>query len=359
MQLRLLAVALVLTVCGANALADGEVALRAAYYKEDATRVSQPMFDARFSVGENGQANGHFLVDAISSASIAAGANGASFSETRVEAGAGYSHKIGPVEIAGAGRYSKEPDYRSIFVSARGKVELAEKNTLIELALARGQDDITNGSQQGIADPIEGELDTSLGSLSITQLLSPSIFSSLTYDLIHASGFLENAYRSVAAGGTLQRERVPDSRLRHALLTSTRAFIEKTNSIALLNYRFYIDDWGVVGHTPELRVIQTLKENVFAHLRYRFHIQSQANFFEETYDTADPLIEPFLTNDPKLSSFTTHTMGGKLEIELGALGLTGKMARIRTEATLEYIIQRNRFGNGINAQFAVTVPFEY
>ena len=349
----------VLLVPLSKASADGEVAIRSVYYKEDATRVMQPMMDANFSVGENGRADGHFLVDAISSASIAAGASGASFTETRLEGGLGYSHQIGDVTLAGNGRYSKEPDYESVFASLRGQIELYDENTVLEFGLSRGHDEITNGSQQGIAEPISGTLNTTLGSLRVSQLLSPKVSGAIVYDAILAEGFLQNAYRSVAAGGTLQRERVPEKRLRHAIAANTKAYLESTNSILDFRYRFYIDDWGIVAHTPELRLIQPVLKSVFAQLRYRFHKQSRAYFYKDTYNSSDPAIEPFLTNDPKLSAFTTHTFGGTLEVSFKELGLSGRLENIRTEATLEYLIQRNRFGNAIIAQFAIVVPFEY
>ena len=52
-----------------SARGDGELELRSFYYKERATRVVQPMLDARLDVGEHGAADGHLLVDAITSAS--------------------------------------------------------------------------------------------------------------------------------------------------------------------------------------------------------------------------------------------------------------------------------------------------
>ena len=58
----------------ASAHAGGEVIVRGAYYKEKATRVVQPMTDVRLEIGPDTEIAGHFLIDSITSASAAAGA---------------------------------------------------------------------------------------------------------------------------------------------------------------------------------------------------------------------------------------------------------------------------------------------
>src|SRR5688500_16359414 len=84
---------------GSPALADGELSMRGVYYKERATRVVQPMIDGRFDVGDAGVVDGHLLVDAITSASVAAGADGAQFDERRYQAGGGYLHQLTDLRI--------------------------------------------------------------------------------------------------------------------------------------------------------------------------------------------------------------------------------------------------------------------
>jgi len=88
MRLQLaLAVLAVLTLGAATpARGDGTLTMRGVYYKERATRVMQPMLDAMFDAGAHGIATGHFLVDAITSASASSGAaDAAAFTEQRYE----------------------------------------------------------------------------------------------------------------------------------------------------------------------------------------------------------------------------------------------------------------------------------
>lgn len=351
---------LVLTTGSGHALADGDVSVRGAYYKERSTRVTQPMLDARFEVGDSGELTAHGLVDSITSASAAAGAAGAAFTERRVEGGGSYLHTIGRFRIGAAGRYSSEPDYKSIFASVRGLAELADRNFTIGFAAGAGTDDISNaGAQNPMVEPFADTLRTTLGSISVSQVLSPLVIAGLTYDVSYLKGYQANAYRTVVAGGSLEGERVPETRLRNAIFASVRGFVPKTKSTILTGYRLYFDDWGITGHTPELKVIQEVRDDFEVHLRFRYHRQSKAEFFKTIYDTADPAMEPYLTDDVKLGNFTTESYGIKLDSTLEALGVEGSWAEVRANLSLEYTVQNNRFGNAVSGQLAFTVPFEY
>lgn len=361
MQLRpLFWAALACTLAPTGAFADGEVSVRGFYYKEQSTKVQQPAIDGRFDVGDDGEITGHVLLDAITSASVASGAAGEAFTEYRWEGGLGYQHTFGIWRVGATGRYSREPDYTSVFVGARGQAELADKNTTVGLGINYGSDSLSNaGAQGGIMAPIEGDLRTILGSVSVSQLVSPTVVVGATYDLMYLDGFLESPYRTVVAGGFAEMERVPDTRWRHAVFASARSYLPSTSTTLFAGYRLYLDDWGVSAHTPEVRVIQELPRGIEAAGRFRYHRQTRADFYKSVYDSNDPTIEPFLTDDPKLSAFDGQTLGLKLEGPLSALGATGIRGGVRLSGVVEYVRQDNRFGNAVVAIFGFTVPFEY
>lgn len=356
-----LACALALCALAAGpAHADGELSLRGFYYKERSTRVQQPAVDGRFDVGDDGELTGHVLLDAITSASVAAGATGASFTELRWEGGAGYLHRFGDVRLGGNARLSREPDYTSVFGGVRGDLELFEKNTTLGLAFNAGRDSLSNaGAQGGIMVPIDGNLTTLMASGSVTQIVSPVMLVGVTYDVIRLDGFQESPYRTVVAGGFAEMERVPRVRWRNAVAGNVRAYVEQTHTTVFAGYRLYLDNWGLAAHTPEVRLIQELPREVEATARFRYHRQSGADFYKRVYDSNDPAVEPFLTDDPKLSSFDGQTYGVKVEGPLAALGFEGERARVRASALFEYVNQNNRFGNAVVAVFGITVPFAY
>jgi hypothetical protein len=336
---------------------EGSLTVRGAYYKERATRVVQPMLDADVEVSEAGTLDGHLLVDAITSASASSGAADEPFSEQRYEGGLGYTHERGPLLLGASVRGSTEPDYRSLFGVVRGQRAFAEKNTVLGLALGGGRDHVSNAGAQGpFGMVVEGDLTTALASLSVSQLWSESLLFGVTYDVSALRGFQQNPYRTVVARSGTAAERHPDERLRHAVAASGRWFWPSTGSTWVASYRFYVDDWGVLAHTPELRWLQDAGDLVDFGLRYRMHVQGAADFYEAMYDVTAPELEPYLSADEKLSAFVSHTLEAKLGLRGEAFGASGRLAGTRFDLLLQYTEQGNAFGNAAAAQVAVTVP---
>ena len=143
--------------------------------------------------------------------------------------------------------------------------------------------------------------------------------------------------------------------IRHIVLFLNR------ESVNVGAYRYYRDDWKIRAHTPELRVIQQIGRDVDVMALYRYYTQTKSFFFEDRYASSDPTMNPtpYLTDDPKMSAFDSHTFEGKVGVLGDAINLDGTWAGARFEGILEYVIQHNRFGNAIIAHVALTVPFDY
>ncbi len=344
-----------------SASADGTLTMRGAYYKERSTRVVQPMLDADLDVGDSGTLQAHTLIDAITSASAASGAAGTPFTETRTQLGANYTYDLGTMRVGAGFRHSSEPDYTSNFLMLRFESDFAQRNTTFGLNLAQGSDSIDNsGSQGGISAVRSGELQTTMLSASLSQILSMNSVASISYDLIYLDGFQENIYRTVVAGGMVQPERVPETRLRQAMAASVRYYVEPTQTALIGSYRFYLDDWGILASTPEARAIQELQDGKLeVHTSYRYHRQRAAEFYKTVYDSSDAAVEPYVTDDEKLSRVRTHTVGLKLAASLDLFGIEGEWSRVRVEALGQYLHQNTRFGNAIVSQLALVVPIEY
>jgi hypothetical protein len=372
MRLQLTAV-VGLAACGAMlgpARGDGTLSMRGVYYKERATRVMQPMLDAMFDVGAHGVATGHLLVDAITSASASAGADGAAFTERRYEGGLGYRHDLDGLTVAVDGKYSTESDYASWYLGVRAQLELAQKNTLLALGGGFSFDTISAGAAQGLAMPTlrcsAAEPSSPRCALhsyavygSVTQVLGPDAVLGVSVDLSTLDGYQSNPYRQAIVGEALVRERHPEERSRAAFAASLRYYVAPTATTVIGAYRYYRDSWQVHAHTPELRVVQELGPSADLGVRYRYYRQDGASFFRERYPADDGAMTQFVTDDAKLSDFTGHT----LELKLGALGelidLEDRWAGARVEAILEYVIQHNSFGNAVVAHAALTIPFTY
>lgn len=352
--------ALVLVLAATPAHADGELSVRGVWYKEKATRVIQPMLDARFDAGEDAEVEAHVLVDAITSASVAAGALDAPFSERRWEAGAGYVRRLGDWRLGGGARVSREPDYDSVSATARVERTLFSENTVIGVTGGGGFDAVSNaGAPAGMGMALSGEMTTVHGSMSISQVVSAHAVVGVTYDVTRLTGYQENPYRSAITAEGLVPERHPDERTRHAVAASLRWFAPRTETVVVVSHREYLDDWGLRAHTPELRLIQQAGEGVDLTLRYRYHRQTAADFYLLSYPSNDVSRFPFVTDDVKLGAFDSHTLGFKVGVIGSVIGFTGRLEQARGELMFEYTDQDNRFGNAVQAHAALTLPFEY
>ena len=352
-----------------SARADGTLTMRGVYYKERATRVMQPMLDGMFEVGSRGLVTGHLLVDAITSASASSGAADAqAFTENRYEAGGGYTHQLDDLKLGGEAKLSTESDYRSIYLGVRAELELAQKNTVVGVGGGVSLDEISAAGAQGLSVPTlacePGEakascpLDTYALFLSASQILSRNALIGLSYDISALRGYTSNPYRLAIAANEFVPEAHPTKRLRQAIGASARYYVSRTDTTLVGGYRYYTDDWDVRAHTPELRVIQQIGDSVDAGVRYRYHTQTAAFFFRDRYDDIMG-VDGFVSDDVKLSAFTSHTMEAKLGMLGQVFDLRGRWAGARIEGILQYVVQHNRFGNAIIAHLALTVPFEY
>ncbi|HEY5947245.1 MAG TPA: DUF3570 domain-containing protein [Kofleriaceae bacterium] len=380
MRLQLALAVIVVGLLPGIARADGTLSMRGVYYKERSTRVVQPMLDGAFEVGARGLLTGHLLVDAITSASASAGAEEAKpFDENRYEGGLGYAHELkGPedtivdvIRIAGDGKISKEPDYRSLYAGVRVEAELAQKNAVLSLGGGIAADKLNNkGAQSAMGGPLlkcdndaamatetECPLDTYAVYSSASHLLSQDAVIGISYDIAKLSGFTSNAYRQAPTATGPVSERHPNERLRQAVAVSGRYYVRQSKTAFIGTYRYYWDDWDINAHTPELRIVQEVGASADASVRYRYYRQDAAFFWQKRY--GDPSALEYITDDPKMAPYDGHLFEAKLGILGETFGLSGRWAGARLEGILEYIVQHNRFGNAVVAHAAITVPFEY
>jgi hypothetical protein len=122
-------------------------------------------------------------------------------------------------------------------------------------------------------------------------------------------------------------------------------------------YRAYLDDWRIGAINPEVRIYQELTHEFQLRLRYRYYVQTASFFFRQPADYTG--LEPYVTSDPKMTAFESHTIGAQLILSLSFL--EGSFLDFATQGTLDfsfdYIFNTNRYGNGVISQVGLRVPF--
>jgi Protein of unknown function (DUF3570) len=315
---------------GATATAHAdEVTFRGNYWRDRNTRVIQPEALFAKELPNGVLVGGHYLLDTITSASVAAGVTGDKpFTELRNEFGVTLGKRLGAATLAGSYSYSQESDYRAQQAALTGAIDLFQRNTTLALTLAYNHDNVYQRMGPASFIPV-GALDQVHVIASWTQLISPTAFTVVSADVDVVgfgsadNGFQANPYRAALVGGAPTREAVPFQRVRAAVAAA--AFITFPTRHPVVRYfalrpsfRFYWDDWGIRSYTPEVRSYLDLGPFELR-VTGRLYLQNGASFYSEvdgkpnypgssglpcntcllgssqkgTFATADPKLSPF------------------------------------------------------------------
>jgi hypothetical protein len=331
----------------------GSVEGRGNYYWERSTRVVVPDVKAKVVSPGGVRIGVGYLLDAITSASIAAAVTA---DQVKTELRHGIHAEVGKeLELGSAqldlglnGSYSTENDYKSFMVGLLSSLSWNEKNSKLTLTASRVQDRVLSNIDQTFNRPLSG---FTLGP-SFEQVLSPVLVLTVGYQFGYLQGFLGNPYRRAAfSSNAPKREAPPETRFRHAVTGRLAWHLPRSNTSLHLMYTAYGDSWDIAAISPELRVYQQIGADLMLRPRYRFYVQSDAYFappksgkYPVGYGANSPT-----TNDPKLVALRTHTAGLALEYRLSFLATT--VFDFAKDAWLDIGFDRywstSSFGNGI------------
>jgi hypothetical protein len=365
-----------LVIAGGNARGADQVTIRGAYYREPSTRVIQPVVEIQKDLPHGFDLDAHYLVDAITSASAAAGTGKDTiFTETRNQVGLAVGKNWDRTRATLAYRYSAESDYWSHGVG--GSLSQRAWGDTATLALSLGTS-LDSMSSRGRTPACAGSgTSCSLSSyflgLSYAQVLSPVAVAQISAETAFLDGFQGNLYRSVPNFGY---EVPPNRRERNAVGVGLAYYFPASSTGLQLRYRYYwdfypgtsevrYDPWKLRAQTIEGRVYQRLTRNLEARVLYRYHIQNQAAFWCDVTANADcyqmmasPV--PYQSSDPKLGPVRTHYPEVKLVWEAESLQVVPFFrwfAAGAFEISYGYYMQNDSFGNAHVLQAGYTMPY--
>jgi hypothetical protein len=349
---RLASVLLIVALLASFARAD-EITFRGNYWRDRNTRVIQPEAQINKELPSGTMLGAHYLLDAITSASVAAGVQSDQpFTELRNEFGASLGQRLGDrAQISASYSYSSESDYWAQLFTVNGAVDLFQRNTTLALTLAYGHDNV--GQRMGpTAFSMLGSLDSVRVIAGWTQVITPTFLANFTFDSgvvgfgSKDNGFQANPYRTVLLGGSPSRESVPFQRIRLAWALALHWVVPLKSTITPWvafrpSYRIYWDDWGIVSSTPELRTFIPIGPTELR-VGGRYYTQTAASFWREQFGLpayVDTAVDPvgstgafcttclktsshgvrFFSADPKLSKFSDVLLDVQLLIKLRGL----------------------------------------
>jgi hypothetical protein len=340
------------------------VTVRGAYYREASTRVVQPVVEVGKDLPGGFDIGATYLLDAITSASVAAGVTGdATFTELRNEVGlmAGWTPSWGRLTLRY--RYSAESDYWSQGAEAAGSVRLWGDTATLAGAVGAGRDGVWPRGQRTPACPTQDQsicfLNTFFVGGSYTQVLSPRLVAQLGVEGSYLSGFQDAVYRLVPNHGY---DHVPDSRWRLVVTPRVAYYFPSTQTGVQGQYRFYRDQWSINAHMGEVRVYQTVARDFELRGSFRYYTQSPAYFWcdwmaapecysqQAVYYTADPKLQHVRTSMPELK-LTWDA------VRLRGVPFLGWFAEGSFEVSYARLFQNTVFGNAHVLQMGYTLPY--
>jgi hypothetical protein len=372
---------------------EDRVIVRGNYYREASTRVLQPVVEVDVDVPDERLSLGTaYVLDAISSASIASGAaqvtgGDAVFTEIRHEVMGHAASRLGDWGLGGFFRYSTETDYISRSLGASASRDLLQRSITLSLAYAYNFDRMYRiQNNTGVRAPwCGGAVDINrcqdsgagLGSnlrqvhyasAGYTHAWLRTLLGIATVEVARTLGPQDNPYRG-AQIPTSDVEIHPLARTQVALMGGARWMLPQAPVVIEPRYRFTADSWLVRSNALEARVHVRVLDHLRLRARYRYYRQSAS--FICTDSPADDLddgsqffcttaTEGFATADPKLGAWHSHTPGVQVVYELDALakhrGL-GWLAGGWIEATYNHVFQSNRYGDARLGALAFSLAF--
>jgi hypothetical protein len=282
----------------------------------DQTTVISPRVQARAPITESTSAEIVYAVDVWTSASVDIRTSASkAVTEQRDEINASVTQEIPDMRFTGSYRFSTEPDYKSHTAGLGIERDFADKNTVIGASGSLGFDTVGHVNEPDFEEHVRA-----IGArLSGTQLIDPSMFVQLEYELGHASGYQASPYRFIGIGSDnstckvdaedvedpvyCPRETNPELRVRHAVALRARRAIVDFLSVGA-EYRFYLDSWDVQSNTIGADVAVLPVEHTSLALRYRFYTQTAASHYRKRYEELRD--DRLYTRDKELSPLTSH-----------------------------------------------------
>jgi hypothetical protein len=316
------AAALALTAGDVRAQADDSpaaaVGLRV-YADDDHVTVWSPSARAAATLPRAVVVDVHATVDAVTAASIdvTSSASPYSFSERRVEGGAGVAAPVAAYQqVGGTVIVSDEHDYTSLRVGARARAELARRNATLEVAYTAGFDQVGRAGDPTFARD-RGE---HRGVISLTQIVDRRGYLDVVVEGVRTTGYQSNPYRfvPVTMAGVVAYalpEAVPDVRNAVAASVRVRRAVGAT-WFGHADYRLARDTWGVTSHTASARLLRGLADDaVLLGAEVRGYLQDGASFHRASYagEVGAPV---WRTRDHVLGAMRTITLGTTARVRL-------------------------------------------
>lgn len=244
--------------------------------------------------------------------------------------------------------YSEESDYRSTGISLSDAIAFNEKNTTLSLGISHSFDQILPNEGEDPSITSSRDKDTTDVLFGVSQLIGPNTVLGANLTLGYSDGYLSDPYKRVLFDDfpyypgtdpadpfpyTVWPEKRPSHKFRQVVYLSLQHYVEKANGAIDASYRFHHDDFGIIANTLSLQWNQKIGKRVMVSPLFRYHTQTEADFYATHFpgDPSDPESFPtprYYSADYRLSALDSFTYG------------IGVSVRVHKHASLEFAYKR-------------------
>lgn len=296
------------------------------YTDSDNVTVWKPTAAGSVAAG-SAMASARWSTDFISAASVdlVSSASPRGFEEIRNQAELGGAWDFGDGRRADLRwSLSREPDFHSQAMSLSATTDLLSRRVTAVLGVGASVADVGRAGDAAFWQDRAGQ-DVSL---QASIILARATVLDLIATSQRLSGYQASPYRFVrlyqpaaALHQTAVTEQVPTLRWRDAATVRLRHRLAPA-VFGLVDYRFYADTWGMVGHTATARTIWTLPGGLWSlTAEARGHVQGAVDFYRRRYETL-PQAPMWRTADKELGPMWTALGGLLLEWNPPGRGLS-------------------------------------
>ena len=290
-------------------------------YDGGGVTIDGPSVLLRKNIKDTVSISANYYVDTVSSASIDVVASGASeYTEERKEYSVTAAYLSDKTLLSGGITNSKETDYTADTFYFNVSQDFFGDLSTVSLGYSRGNDEVRQNGNEDLQE----QTDRQNYRFGLSQILTPNLLMSLSYEAVTEEGFLNNPYRSYRfltnpadpqAGFQTATEVYPRTRTSDAATLSASYYL-KYGAALKAEYRYYTDDWDIDAHTYQLTYTHTFGDHWTVDVRYRAYNQTAANFYQDLFDFAAQDDRDFRARDKELSEFSTQTFGVSISYEI-------------------------------------------
>lgn len=277
------------------------------HYDDSRTQVTSPKIDVSDSIwNDTATVRAGIAIDVVSTASadIESYASGR-VNEMRNEFNSGFGLLLEDGAVNWGLIYSQENDYESLIYSISSVREFFEKNTVVGMSMAIGDDTITSSADSSVSEKMANQ---TFG-LSLTQVLSKVSVIQFLADFRIESGYLNSPYRKARlrqSGSIIPvKENHPLTRNRNSLAVKYNHHFKKSRWSSASTFRYYFDSWDVGSLTAEQRFTKHYTDNLVLQYHGRLYLQSKAKFYQDFYNE----LSSFYTGNKTLATYNTLLLG--------------------------------------------------